>query len=90
MAENAKAISELGKDLYDRIRVLGAHVSKLGRALKNSNDAYNNTVASLKSRVLVTARRLKEMGAGSNQAIKPVEPIETTTRTIAAPELVDE
>ncbi len=63
VARNARAISELGRDLYERLSVLNRHLGQLGKNLDGSVRAFNQTVASLESRVLVAARRFPELGA---------------------------
>ena len=62
LADNARAVFDLGRELYDRIGSLGGHVDRLGRALTKAVSAYNQAVGSLESRVLVTARRLNDLG----------------------------
>jgi DNA recombination protein RmuC len=62
LAENARVVQRLGSELYDRLRVLGGHLARLQRALTSSVEAFNDTVGSLESRVLVTARRFPELG----------------------------
>src|SRR5690606_21899975 len=63
VARNARAISELGRDLYERLSVLNRHLGQLGKNLDGSVRAFNQSVASLESRVLVAARRFPELGA---------------------------
>jgi DNA recombination protein RmuC len=83
IAESAHQISELGKDLYERLRVFATHLDKVGRGLDAAVDSYNKAVGSLESRVLVSARRFPELGAqGTAEIPQPVQ-IESTTRTLA-------
>jgi DNA recombination protein RmuC len=87
LSENARAVFDLGRELHDRIGALGRHVEKLGRSLTASVVAYNQAVGSLEGRVLVTARRLSELGVV--EAALPAPPSVTeTTRPLSAPELV--
>lgn len=89
-AENAQRISELGRNLYDAIRVLAAHFDDVGGRLKASLDAYNRAVASLEGNVLVKARRFKELQvATGDPEIPPLEPIDRTPRLLQSPELTD-
>ncbi|MEN6452552.1 MAG: DNA recombination protein RmuC [Thermoguttaceae bacterium] len=88
LADNAKAISELGQELYKRIAALGDHMQKLGRGLGNAIEAYNGAVGSLESRVLVSARRFKELGAVSGAEINELTPIGTSSRLLQSPELL--
>ena len=88
IAENAQAISDLGKELYDRMRVLAEHFATVGSRLDSAVEAYNRAAGSLESRVLITARKFKTLGAGTEKEIGEVEPIEKTARAIQAPELL--
>jgi DNA recombination protein RmuC len=81
VAENAQAISELGKVLYDRVSVLASHFTDLRRGLERAVESYNRAVGSLESRVLVSARRFKELGASTGRDIEPLEAIDTRPRT---------
>ena len=83
IAGNAKEISELGAELYKRIADLGGHWLDLGRNLTRTVDAFNSAVGSLESRVLVSARRFRELGAASGAVdIAAVEPVEKGPRSL--------
>ena len=86
LSENARAVFEAGRELYDRISGLGQHMDKVGKALTGAVAAYNQTVGSLESRVLVSARRLAELGLVEDSQETP-RIVEETTRLLAAPEL---
>jgi len=85
LTENAQVISQLGRELYDRLVTLTAHFGKVGKGLERAVEGYNSAVASLDSRVLVTARKFKELGAYSGKELETPEPIEKTTRILASP-----
>jgi len=85
IALNAREISELGAELYKRISDLGGHWIDLGRNLARTVDAFNSAVGSLESRVLVSARRFKELGATpSALEIEVLEPVEKSPRSVRA------
>lgn len=86
MAENAKEVSELGKTLYDRLRVFTNHFSDIGRGLDRALDAYNRGVGSLEGRVLRTARKFKERGALAGEDIEILEPIDKAARALSLDE----
>jgi DNA recombination protein RmuC len=90
MEENARKISELGRNLYEAVRVLGARFDTLGTRLKSSLDAYNEAVGSLEGNVLVKARKFKELQAASGgEEIKAIEPIDRVPRMLQSRELTD-
>jgi len=86
MNENARQISELGKTLYERITVLTDHLLDIRKGLQHSVQAYNKTVGSYESRVLVTARKFGELGLVGEHEIKEVEVLETGIREITVTE----
>lgn len=90
IAKNAQDISDLGKQLYDRMKVLAEHLTGIGKGLEKANAAYNSAIGSMETRVLPAARRFKELGAASGDDIAVVEPVETTPRALSAPELTEE
>lgn len=87
VAENARAISELGRQLHDRMATLTSHFEKLGRSLNRSVSHFNGAVGSLEGRVLVTARRFKELGAASPNELPEVERIDEHARSLETGEL---
>jgi DNA recombination protein RmuC len=89
VAQSAREVSALGRDLYKRLATMGTHFSKLGRALDGSVKAYNETVGSLERQVLPQARRFEQHGIAG---IEPPElqPVERQTRALAAAELIGE
>ena len=88
LAQNAVAVHSLARELYGRLSTLGDHVGKLGGALGTAVTAYNKAVGSLESRVLVSARKLAEMGVSDNELPAPAQ-VELTPRQPQAPELFD-
>jgi DNA recombination protein RmuC len=87
IAQNAMEISELGRNLYERIAKLAEHFENVGRSLAKSVTAYNSAVGTLESRVLVTARRLKDKGISATEELPDIETIDHTPRALGAPEL---
>ncbi|HMD44702.1 MAG TPA: DNA recombination protein RmuC [Acidimicrobiales bacterium] len=90
LAENARAVQQLGKQLYERLASLGGHLNKVGRHLTGAVEAFNDAIGSMESRVLVSARRFPEMGVvGEREKDLPVlEPVVASARAVQAPELM--
>jgi DNA recombination protein RmuC len=87
VAESAREVHALGRELYERIGKVGDHLGKLGRSLNGTVSAYNEAVGSLETRVLVTARKLEEHGIGGE--LEMPAPVDRTARPLTAPELVE-
>jgi len=79
-ARNAEEIGKLGRELHERIGTLVEHFAKVGRRLDDAVEAYNATLGSLETRVVVSARKLKELGAGASAEVPPLAPIESVAR----------
>jgi DNA recombination protein RmuC len=83
VAANAQAISELGGALYERLRTLSGYFTELRRGLDRAVDAYNKAVGSFEGRVLVSARRFKDLGVSTGEEIETLEVVDKSTRPIA-------
>lgn len=88
IAQNAREISELGKELYGRICTLGEHFARVGKGLGAATDAYNKAAGTLESRVLVGARRFKDLKVGTGKELDLLSPVETAPREIQAQEIL--
>jgi DNA recombination protein RmuC len=87
LAENARAIGALGRELYKRVADMSGHMTKLGRSLQSSVETYNKTVGTLESRVLVTARRFEELdSAHLGTDIPAIAPVDQATRELRGPD----
>ncbi|MDB2613785.1 DNA recombination protein RmuC [Chlamydiales bacterium] len=80
LAQNAEEISTLGKNLYDRIKVLSGHFTDMKKGLDRAIDSYNKAMGSFESRVLVTSRKFKELGASTKEEIPTPDLIEKLPR----------
>lgn len=88
LTENAQQISALGRELYERLAVLADHWGSVGKNLGEAVSAYNRAVGSLESRVLVTARKFKDLQAApEGKEIKDLGPVEAQARALQAEEL---
>ena len=83
LARNAHEISDLGKELHDRLRSLAGHITEVGKGLDRAVESYNKAVGSLESRVLVSARKFSELGASVPEQIPELKPVETTARALS-------
>jgi DNA recombination protein RmuC len=88
LADNAREVFELGRELYKRLGTMGGHVGKLGRSLTAAVSQYNDTIGSLESKVLVTARKLNDLEVVDTTLVE-VEGLDATVRPLTKPELVE-
>ena len=86
ITQNAKQISDLGRDLYERLKTFLGHFQSLGTSMERAVESYNKAVGSMESRVLVSARKFKELGAAAGEEIAELEPVDEVPRSLAAPE----
>jgi DNA recombination protein RmuC len=82
LAVNAKLISNLGKELYDRMSVLAEHLDNIKKGLDRSVESYNKAVGAFESRVLPTTRKFKELGISSDKEICDLNSIEIVTKDL--------
>jgi DNA recombination protein RmuC len=89
LSENARAVFDVGRQLHDRLAAMGRHMDRLGKALSNAVITYNQTVGSLESKVLVSARRFSQLGL-VDAGLETPGLVEDTARALSAPELTAE
>jgi DNA recombination protein RmuC len=82
MSENAEKIRELGTELYDRLATMAAHFQKLGNTVGSLVDHYNTAIGSMESRVMVSARKMGELGTKSEKELPILESVEKRAREI--------
>ena len=88
IAENAQQISALGRELYERLSVMGGHFANVGKNLNQAVGAFNKAVGSIESRVLVSARKFKELSVAAGDAELPMlAPVDQLARDPQAPEM---
>ena len=88
VTETATQVSRLGRELYERLATLGAHFDKLGRSLSGAVTNYNKSVATLESRVMVSARRFRDLEVTSEE-LDQVQTVTETPRQLAVAEMLD-
>ena len=87
VAESARAISKLGRELYDRLGVFAGHFAKVGRGLETAVGAYNQAASSFETRLLVTARKFPEHGVTTDD-LPETKQIERKPVVVSAPEVI--
>jgi DNA recombination protein RmuC len=83
VAQNTLAISELGNELYTRLHSMVTHINNLGQHIERCSATYNQVIGSLESRVLIPARKFKDLGLSLKQGknIPSLRPVEASVRT---------
>ena len=84
VTQNAEEIRKHGKDLYDRIVTMANHFEKLGASIDVTVGHFNSAMGSLENRVLVSARKIGELGARSDKEIPDIDPIDHKTRELSS------
>ncbi len=86
LARNAQDISNLGKELYERLRVFTGYFDGVRGGLERAVEAYNRAAGSFESRVLVSARRFRDLGAANGEELPEAEEVGRAIRSLQAPE----
>lgn len=89
LADSAREVFELGRELYDRLGTLGKHFDKVGRSLTSAVGAYNDAVGSIEGRVFPTARKLRDLNI-TERELAPVSPTDVAVRPLTGAELVED
>jgi DNA recombination protein RmuC len=88
LTTNALAVHQTGRELYARLCTMGEHLARVGTSLSTAVSSYNRAVGSLEARVLVSARKLAELGVSADELPTPQQ-VEASPRQLQSPELVD-
>ncbi|HEY7043909.1 MAG TPA: DNA recombination protein RmuC [Nocardioidaceae bacterium] len=88
LADNAREVHALGRELYDRLGTVGSHLDKLGRSISAVVGSYNQAVASMETRVLVSARRMRDL-QGIEKSLPETPAVTDLPRPLTAAELLD-
>ncbi|HEY2072114.1 MAG TPA: DNA recombination protein RmuC [Gaiellaceae bacterium] len=87
IAESARQISDLGRELYSRLATFTDHVAKVGRGLESAVRSYNEAIGSLETRVLPSARKFKEHGIAPAAELAELDVVDRSIRPVTAAEL---
>jgi DNA recombination protein RmuC len=88
LAENAREVQQIGRELYKRLATFGEHMARTGRSLSGAVDAYNKAVGSLERNVMPQARRFQELGVGgSDKDVPMLDQVDAVARHLQAPEM---
>ncbi|HEX7902093.1 MAG TPA: DNA recombination protein RmuC [Planctomycetota bacterium] len=87
MAQNAQEVADLGKKLFEGVAVWTGHLQKLRESVFNTVENFNNAQASLERYVLPRARRMKELGVGSDKEVVEIKPVDKLLRPVDVPKI---
>ena len=91
IATNAQEISQLGRELHDRLATMTGHLGKIGAGLKRAVESYNDTIASFERRVLISARKFRDLKASTTaEDIEGADMVDVVPRLVSAePEILE-
>ena len=89
LTANARELMKVGHELYDRLGTMGTHTARMGTALQRSVEAYNQMVGALETRVLVSARRMRDLEIVEDE-LPQLTPLESGPRVLTAVELLEQ
>lgn len=87
VAENAREIANVGRDLYERLATFANHFARIGKGLENASKSYNSAIGSMERNLLPGARRLRDLRATADKQIDAPQPVEVEVRQVTAGEL---
>ena len=82
LADNYREVARLGREFHERLAVFAGHLDEVRKRLDGAVQAYNEAAGSFESRVLVSARRLKELKVTTAEDLPAAEPIDTVPRVL--------
>ncbi len=88
IARNAQEISKLGRELYERLGNMGEHFENMRKGLVRAVESYNDAIGSLEGRVLVSARRFRDLGI-TGEELPEAETVQLGSRRLNSPELTN-
>ena len=83
VTKNAQEISDLGRQLYERMVTLVQHFENVGKSLEKAIGSYNRAVGSMESRVLPSVRKFKELGVTGSEEIPVLEKVDQMPRNLS-------
>jgi len=82
LTENYREVARLGKEFYERLATFADRFDDVRKRLDGAVQAYNEAAGSFESRVLVSARRLRDLDVTTAPELAPADPIERVPRVL--------